>query len=375
MPNCNAQNERIKRTYFTHMKEAMQYSDQSIDAMAAAIHRLEVFTKFADFKEFKTQWAIDFKAHLAVQVNRRTKEKLSKATLLSTTSALKAFFQWLSHEHGYKSRIAFRDADYFNLSRGDMAIAKVHRSPKYPTVEQVRRVISLMPAAEPIQKRNRALIAFALLTAARVKAISTLRLKHIDLINRKVIQDPREVETKFRRDFDTVFMPFGDDLFDIVSDWTAYLRDELLWAEDDPLFPATKSVGADGRFGSTRLDRKPWKTTSPIRAIFKAAFSAAGIPYHHPHTLRHTLGHFGGQFCQTPEEFKALSQNIAHHGVLTTLVNYGTVSRERQAEIIRSLGKSKASSIRATLELSVEEAASLLEARAVKSRTGEVQNS
>jgi hypothetical protein len=93
MPNCNAQNERIKRTYFTHMKEAMQYSDQSIDAMAAAIHRLEVFTKFADFKEFKTQWAIDFKAHLAVQVNRRTKEKLSKATLLSTTSALKAFFQ------------------------------------------------------------------------------------------------------------------------------------------------------------------------------------------------------------------------------------------------------------------------------------------
>ncbi len=256
-----------------------------------------------------------------------------------------------------------------------MAIAKVHRSPKYPIVEQVRHVISLMPAATPIQKRNRALIAFALLTAARVKAISTLRLKHVDLINRKVIQDPREVETKFRRDFDTVFMPFGDDLFDIVSDWTAYLRNELLWAEDDPLFRATKSVGADGRFGSTRLDRKPWKTTSPIRAIFKAAFSSAGIPYHHPHTLRHTLGHFGGQFCQTPEEFKALSQNIAHHGVLTTLVNYGTVSKERQAEIIRGLGKSKASLIRATLELSVEEAASLLEARAVKSRTGEVQNS
>ena len=29
MPNYNAQNERIKRTYFTHMKQAMQYSDQS----------------------------------------------------------------------------------------------------------------------------------------------------------------------------------------------------------------------------------------------------------------------------------------------------------------------------------------------------------
>jgi integrase/recombinase XerD len=365
MPNYNPRNERIKRTYFTHMKEAMQYSDQSVDAMAAAIDRFEVFTKFTDFKKFKTQWAIDFKANLAAQVNRRTKEKLSKATLLSTVNALKSFFQWLSRERGYKSRIAFRDADYFNLSRGDTAVAKVHRPPKYPTVEQVRHVISSMPAATPIQRRNRALVAFALLTAARVKAISTLRLKHVDLINRKVIQDPREVETKFRKDFDTVFMPFGDDLFDIVSDWTAYLRNELLWAEDDPLFPATKiNVGAHGRFGSIGLDRKAWKTTSPIRAIFKASFCAAGIPYHHPHTLRHTLGHFGGQFCQTPEEFKALSQNIAHNGVLTTLINYGTVSSERQAEIIRGFGKPKASSMRAMLQLSAEEAASLLEARA-----------
>jgi integrase/recombinase XerD len=122
------------------MKEAMQHSDQSVDAMAAAIHRFEVFTKFTDFKEFKTQWAIDFKANLAAQVNRRTKEKLSKATLLSTMNALKSFFQWLSRERGYKSRIAFRDADYFNLSRGDTAVAKVHRPPKYPTVEQVRHV-------------------------------------------------------------------------------------------------------------------------------------------------------------------------------------------------------------------------------------------
>ena len=77
--NTIPRNERITRTYFT--KEAMQYSDQSVDAMAAAIHRFEVFTKFTDFKEFKTHWAIGFKANLAAQVNRRTKEKLSKATL------------------------------------------------------------------------------------------------------------------------------------------------------------------------------------------------------------------------------------------------------------------------------------------------------
>lgn len=37
--------------------------------------------------------------------------------------------------------------------------------------------------------------------------------------------------------------------------------------------------------------------------------------------------------CQTPEEFKACSQNFGHDGVMTTFVSYGEVQESRQSEI------------------------------------------
>ena len=55
------------------------------------------------------------------------------------------------------------------------------------------------------------------------------------------------------------------------------------------------------------------------------------------HSLRDALALLGETMCKTPEEFKAWSQNIGHDKVLTTFYNYGTVSNNRQSEIIKSL--------------------------------------
>jgi integrase len=80
-----------------------------------------------------------------------------------------------------------------------------------------------------------------------------------------------------------------------------------------------------------------WSNASPIRAIFREAFERAGLPYFNPHSLRSTLVQFGEQRCQTPEDFKAWSQNLGHEGVLTTFRSYGAVGNRRQGEIIRGL--------------------------------------
>jgi hypothetical protein len=48
-----------------------------------------------------------------------------------------------------------------------------------------------------------------------------------------------------------------------------------------------------------------------------------------------------GHICNSPEEYKAWSQNLGHENVLTTFSSYGDVARHRQAEIIRALGKSE----------------------------------
>jgi hypothetical protein len=51
------------------------------------------------------------------------------------------------------------------------------------------------------------------------------------------------------------------------------------------------------------------------------------------------LAQVGERLCQTPEQFKAWSQNLGHEGVLTTLFAYGTVSEGRQRDIMTGFGK------------------------------------
>jgi integrase len=63
----------------------------------------------------------------------------------------------------------------------------------------------MMPVETDVERRNRALVAFTILTGARDGAIASMKLKHIDLITGKVSQDAREVKTKFGKTFDTFF--------------------------------------------------------------------------------------------------------------------------------------------------------------------------
>ena len=62
------------------------------------------------------------------------------------------------------------------------------------------------------------------------------------------------------------------------------------------------------------------------------------MQYFNPHSFRNTLVRLGQAVCQTPEEFKAWSQNLGHDKVLTTFLSYGQVESPRQGEIIRGLG-------------------------------------
>jgi integrase len=305
--------------------------------VATAIARFEAYTKWRDFKKFHIEQAKGFKQSLSDQRGSRSGEPLSKATLYATLTALKRFFIWLAGQPSYKSRISYSDAEYFNLSAKETRIAKATRPARVPTLEQICHVIRSMPATTEIEKRDRALIAFTILTGARDGAIASFKFRHIDIAAGTINQDAREVQTKFSKSFVTTFFPVPDDTRAVVIDWVAYLRTDKLWGLDDPLFPATKvAVGSNLRFGAVGLDRKHWSSAGPIRTIFKDAFEAAGLPYFNPHSFRKTLALLGGQRCKTPEEYKAWAQNLGHEDVLTTFRSYGDVSSYRQAEIMRS---------------------------------------
>jgi integrase len=255
-----------------------------------------------------------------------------------TSGALKDFFRWLSCQPGYKSKVLATDIDHLSLSEKETRAAKEPGFKSFPTIEQVRAVIRQMPAETEVEQRDRALIAMTILTGARDSALASLRLKHIDLDCKLVVQDPREVMTKRSKRIDAYFFPVGDDFEAIVVDWIRYLREEKLYGNDDPVFPRTRvERGPEGAFVAEGLEPVFWQNTAAIRRIFREAFAAAGLAYFRPHSFRDTLVKFGEDHAPTIAHFKAWSQNLGHEQVSTTLNGYGEIAPHRQGELVRSV--------------------------------------
>ncbi|MBX9871104.1 MAG: hypothetical protein K2X75_03820 [Burkholderiaceae bacterium] len=59
----------------------------------------------------------------------------------------------------------------------------------------------------------------------------------------------------------------------------------------------------------------------------------------------------GESVCQSPEHFKAWSQNLGHEKVLTTFLSYGQVASPRQGQIIRALASPQATAQPGVTEL------------------------
>ena len=342
MTKHNAQNERVKREYFQYLKNARGRDEATIDRVAKSLAGFEESTGRKDFRKFHREQAMAFKRRMADARNARTGDVLSKATVHSTLSDLKAFFEWLSREPGFRQKIAWSDADYFNLSEKDTAIARARREKPVPSVEQVQRVLDMMPAGTAIERRDRALVACTALTGARVNALASLRLGHVDVTGRWIDQDARLVRTKFSKTFRTYFMTVIDGAESILADWVRDLVEVHLRGPADYLFPSTEiGLGEGGGFQPKGLSRNGWSTTNPIRNVFHRAFEAAGLPYFNPHSIRNMLVRHAMTLDLTPEQMKAWSQNLGHDRVLTTFTSYGTVPAHRQGELIRAAPKSQ----------------------------------
>lgn len=342
-PRYHPRNERVKRDYLRHQKEACGKADSTVDALRKAIGRFENYNQFKDFGTFNKEVAVGFKRNLLATKSVQG-TALSKSTVLHTLNAVKDFFRWLGMQPGYKSRIVYSDIDWLTLSDKEVRAAKVTQPRQWPSLEQVRRAIEAMPHTTEVERRDRALMAFALLTGMRDSAIATIRIKHVDLDRKQVWQDPKEVKTKASKAIMTAFFPVGDDMFSIVQDWIRLLREEKLFGPDDPVFPQTNVIqDRSHTFVVAGVRKAFWSNTTPIRQIFKTAFERVGLPYFNPHSIRKTLVALGQNLCQTPEQFKAWSQNLGHEDVLTTFTSYGQISMERQTALIHDMKTSNES--------------------------------
>ncbi len=344
MKKRNPDNERIKLQYFDFLKQADGKSEQTIRQVEKAILRFEEFTGFENLKTFGQKQAMAFKDHMGGK-------ELAPATILSSLNNLKRFLAWLSLQPGYKAAIGKNDIEYLNLPEKDIRAANAPADKPYPSLQMIEQVVARMPDSTAIEKRDRALVAFTAITGIRDGALISLKLKHFDASRLLILQNPLEVATKFRKRIDTFLFPLNDEFEQIFLDWVAYLKQELLFADNNPLFPKT-ALGHDKNdcFIPVGLSREHWANASPVRAIFKSAFKTVVLPEFTPHSFRHMIVAEMYARNLSVAQFKAWSQNLGHEGAMTTLTSYGKLSLHEQARLVRDIKPALAREQPLTLE-------------------------
>jgi len=338
----NEKNERLKRRFLEYRKYAGQLSEKTLDREIAALERFDVWNGRKDFARFHIQQAMDFRTHLETCTST-TGKPLGKSTMRAILATMREFTLWLSQQDGFRSRIKAADADYFKLSRRDEAEARAAPPRPAPSINQAKRALGLMPSATPQQQRDKAMFALLCLTGIRGGALVSLKIKHVDLQEKSVKQNPREVATKFGKAIDTFFAKGFEEAETALENWMRYLDETAFFGPDDPLFPITAiATKSNEGFTAQGFHRRHWQGTEPVRKIVRAAFDAAGLPNFGPHAFRHMLARHAAQHCTSVAELVATSQNLGHTDVLTTLRSYGQISRDEQRKLITGNGADSA---------------------------------
>ncbi len=342
---ANINNEKMKRRYFNWKRGAKGSSEKTIVAIERAIHLFETSTGFKDFKKFCERQATNFKKWL--DKRKHDGKQLSAGTKYHTLRHLNEFFSWLASQQGFKSRISLDSVSYLSLDNKTVKEALSVRPRKFPSLEQVVTLVESIEVMSDIDRRDRALIAFMLLTGIRYQAICSLNLGCIDIDRLEVYQDPRRgVKTKGGKAILSRILPFHEGLVKIVKDWISYLKDESRYGPGDPVFPKTLVAQSEDGFSFEAQGVIPefWSEGNSIREILKKRSEQAGLPYFNPHAYRHAACQLALKLSRTPEEFKALSQNFGHEQVTTTLRTYGTLDNQRVSDVISNMDFSGKSS-------------------------------
>jgi integrase len=334
------ENETIKRKYFERCVDAKGQSTKTLEAKELAILKFEEFNKHQSFKLVKTENVKEFKKWLGTTKSIYTKKLLDKTTQYHTLRHLKEFFLWLSDQNGYKSRINSDIFEYFRLSRADSKIATTSKQPSYPTLSYILKLTSFDTYSD-IDLRDRALIAFTALSGMRDLAIVSLPMGCFNPTKLEVDQNPKKgVKTKFSKTIYTTLFNFDSTLIKYVTDWYKYLESDLLFNNTNPMFPATKlelKSATEHIFTYSHVSKEFWSDAGAIRRIFRDRSNQMKLEYYSPHRFRHFAVNQATHYAKSPEQFKAISQNMGHENISTTFYDYGAINPHQASEIISGM--------------------------------------
>ena len=334
MTKVNPKNERHKHDWTKELER--DDSPSTVDHKLAALACFEEATNYLDFEKVSVEAVDRFTDYV---VKRPTRSR----TDVAVVNSVKTFFEWMVMDERIKGKAARKPISALRLKRKDRTASRARKARPIATIAQIEATVKAMPKTTAIERRNRALIAFTLVSGARDGAIISMRLKHVDLINKEIFQDPNEVETKASKQINTWFFPVGEFLIGEVEDYIDFLKIEQDFTANDYLFTSSaRGRDENDQFCIVGISKARWASAQPMRDIFRAAFNAAELPYFNPHSFRKTLMALAYERELSGEEIKAWSQNLGPEKLDTSVNSYGSVSLDRQrARMLAMHDKSK----------------------------------
>lgn len=335
------QNELRKREFFEYLKGGEGFAESSINIFAEAIGQWQTFSNNEDFGNFDKTKAVAFVGWLKARGSKTESGQISLATQYNYLRRIKRFLKWLSEQPNYRNRILKSEIDFLRLSKKDVCIATSGTTKKMPSFEEVRKIIESIEVKNEIDKRDRAMVCFALLTGIRISALVSLKMKNFDKQKRLIDQNPADgVKTKNSKRILTAFFPIGwSEPEQYFIEWFEYLESKDFQPED-PIFPSTlNQFGVESGYSKELVSKEFWSGTSGARKIFEKRCRNAGLSYFHPHSFRHSIVNILSKTRLTEEEKRAISLNLGHANVGTTFgsYGYGSMSNEGAVEIVQRL--------------------------------------
>ena len=339
MTQFNTANERLKNEFQRYLREAQGLTASTIAQHMSALLEFEQSNGLADFSTFSEDQAVAFKDRLRSPAYTKAGRPLSANSIRSRLLSVKKFFGWLLTQRLKAVKFNRATIDFLNPNRAEVALAKTSvRTKTVPTLEQLYHLMEILPKETDAQRRVRATLAVLALTACRVTALSTVKLKHLDLDRRVLTLDAREVRTKASKSFLTPFFPLGQIFEDELRDWVDFLRREKLFGPNDPLIPRLESKALAGEgFVAGGLSRDPVKAQGFISQMVGDAFEGAGLPRTSPHRFRDMVVEWLANANLTVEEHRAFSLSLGHADLSITLSSYGVPSPDQQVRIMDSV--------------------------------------
>ncbi len=245
--------------------------------------------------------AVDYKAlrRWAARLSQRGAAPRTMARKLASTRSL---FRSLV-EHG---QIAANPADLLPAPK------LPHSLPKTLKPADISRLLEKIPAATPLEQRDRALFEIAYSSGLRAEELVDLDTSSIDFDAEQVRIEGKGGKTRF--------VPVGEPALRSIAAYLERGRPALQSAEPDPALFLSKS----GRRLSTSDVRRR------LRVWARHAATQTGV---HPHALRHS---FATHLLEGGADLRAIQEMLGHASISTTQVYTRVESARLRAAYAKS---------------------------------------